>query len=153
MSECSCHINPPCNYCLEKYECEICHEFKHPDDDGQNGFGDLVVCDECFFDDKNTITPSGAQHGGTEMPEQTMEMAKVSAPVQKPSIGRTVHYAPPQECVGPKSLCLYPAIISQVNEDGTVELATFGPNSLYFQHKVAFAEALAPGFWSWPPRV
>jgi hypothetical protein len=28
--ECSCHINPPCSYCLEKYECARCKEVIHP---------------------------------------------------------------------------------------------------------------------------
>lgn len=80
--------------------------------------------------------------------------------MQKPTIGRMVHYVPPQECVGPESLCLYPAIITMLNpskpEEGdpglTVELVTFGPNSVYFQHKVQFAEEYTPGHWSWPPR-
>jgi hypothetical protein len=84
---------------------------------------------------------------------------------QQPSIGRTVHYAPPQDCVGPASLTMYPAIITQINqdpvkEDGkpdwietTVELTTFGPNSLYFQHKVKYSPELKPGCWTWPPRV
>jgi hypothetical protein len=85
---------------------------------------------------------------------------------QKPTVGRMVHFAPPQACVGPESLTLYPAIITQVNppvkgvpgDDGsdrpeTVELVTFGPNSVYFQHKVQFAEILKPGTWSWPPRA
>lgn len=85
----------------------------------------------------------------------------------KPSIGRTVHFAPPQECVGPASLCLYPAIITQVNKVSvgvpgddihtnqveTVELATFGPNSLYFQHKVPFSSEPKPGHWFWPARA
>lgn len=77
-----------------------------------------------------------------------------------------VHFAPPQECVGSESLCLYPAVITQVNreikgvpgDDGTdmaetVELATFGPNSLYFQHKVKFSSEPKPGHWFWPARV
>ncbi len=72
---------------------------------------------------------------------------------QKPSVGRAVHFVPPQECVGPKSLTLYAATITQVNEDGTCELATLGPNSLYFQHGVKFAEEYTPGCWSWPPRI
>lgn len=87
-------------------------------------------------------------------------------PDQKPSVGRMVHFAPPQDCVGPQSLCLYPAIITQVNaavkgvhgDNGsdraeTVELATFGPNSLYFQHKVPFSPEPKPGYWFWPARV
>lgn len=80
---------------------------------------------------------------------------------QKPTVGRMVHFAPPQECVGPASLTLYPAIITQVNESKvsegapphqTVELATFGPNSLYFQHGVEFSAEPKPGHWFWPKR-
>ena len=29
---CSCHINPPCSYCMEKEECSNCGELGHPDD-------------------------------------------------------------------------------------------------------------------------
>lgn len=81
---------------------------------------------------------------------------------QKPSVGRIVHFAPPQECVGPASLTLYPAIITQVNPafegpDGsypeTIELTTFGPNSLYYQHKIPFSAEPQPGHWFWPARV
>lgn len=84
-------------------------------------------------------------------------------PEQKPSVGRIVHFAPPQECVGPASLTLYPAIITQVNPGPppgsqsdlgeTVELTTFGPNSVYFQHRVPFATEPKPGHWFWPARV
>ena len=82
----------------------------------------------------------------------------------KPSLGRIVHFAPPQECVGPASPTTYPAIITQVNpgapragdyggSDETVELATFGPNSLYFQHAIPFSETAMPGHWTWPPKI
>lgn len=43
MSECSCHINPPCSYCTELKECNICAQIFHPDD--ADGFID--VCGEC----------------------------------------------------------------------------------------------------------
>lgn len=81
-----------------------------------------------------------------------------------PTIGRTVHYTPPQECVGPESLTKYPAIITQVNtvpeqkegegtdEIDTVELVTFGPNSVYFQHKVPYSTEPKSGHWNWPAR-
>lgn len=85
---------------------------------------------------------------------------------QKASVGRTVHFAPPQDCVGPASLCLYPAIITQVNREvkgvpgdsgsdkpETVELVTFGPNSVYFQHAVPFSSEPKAGHWFWPARV
>ncbi|MCO1599854.1 hypothetical protein [Desulfosporosinus nitroreducens] len=31
-NECTCHINPPCSYCLEKLECRGCGDLVHPDD-------------------------------------------------------------------------------------------------------------------------
>lgn len=67
---------------------------------------------------------------------------------QKPSIGRIVHF---HEEGGP-----YAAIITAVNDDGTVELATMGRNSLYFQHGVSEgAPEVQPtkGCWTWPPKV
>lgn len=81
-----------------------------------------------------------------------------------PTPGRIVHFVPPQECTAEKTLAFYPAIITQVNQDGSCELATFGPNSLYFQHNIqispavdgqaAYAEGTvpAPGCFNWPPR-
>jgi hypothetical protein len=66
-----------------------------------------------------------------------------------PTPGRIVHF---HEEGGP-----YPAIVTAENPDGTVELATFGRNSLYFQHGVREAPSdvyPAPkGTWSWPPRT
>lgn len=66
----------------------------------------------------------------------------------RPSVGRMVHF---HEDGGP-----YPAIITALNDNGTVELATFGRNSLYFQHNVSAGgpDAATPskGCWTWPPR-
>ena len=66
----------------------------------------------------------------------------------KPTIGRIVHYQSYNE--GGK--CAYASIITQINPDGTVELTTFGPNSLYYQHNVAYSEAPKEKHWNWPPR-
>lgn len=80
--------------------------------------------------------------------------------MQQPTVGRTVHFVPLMECTGTTTLPHYAAIITQVNaatdygrNPETVELATFGPNSLYFQHNIPFSEGYKPGHWSWPPRV
>lgn len=68
---------------------------------------------------------------------------------QQPSVGRIVHF---HEEGGP-----YAAIIAAVNPDGTLELATLGRNSLYFQHNVPAGGPAASvpmkGCWTWPPRV
>jgi hypothetical protein len=55
---CSCHISPPCNYCMEKYECCRCGEFKHPSDSSpyQAGTDERLLCTECF-------------EGGTDEPD------------------------------------------------------------------------------------
>lgn len=68
--------------------------------------------------------------------------------MQKPTVGRTVHYQSYNE----RGKCAYAAIITQVNDDGTVELVTFGPNSVYFQHAVPYSEEPKESHWSWPPR-
>jgi len=74
----------------------------------------------------------------------------------KPTIGRTVHFRGANRDGSAGDV--YAAIITAVHENGTVDLVTFGPNSVYFQHNVPqddhpqSAEPLA-GCWSWPPRV
>lgn len=64
-----------------------------------------------------------------------------------PSIGRIVHF---HEEGGP-----YAAFVTAVNEDGSIDLATLGRNSLYFQHGIHEAPSFPPvkGSWTWPPRV
>ncbi len=69
----------------------------------------------------------------------------------KPSIGRIVHYYTLQDAT-PRA-----AIISAVYEDGTVGLWTFPDpalcNGIGSAVAVPYAEAYAPGCWSWPPKV
>lgn len=72
---------------------------------------------------------------------------------QKVTVGRIVHFIPPTKNVGPDSIKLVAAIVSGVNSDGTCDLATFGPTSLYFQQAIPFSEEYKPGHFSWPPKV
>ena len=55
---CSCHINPPCSYCMEKVECVGgCGEMIHPDEafyeqtTADDEYGPF--CKECFNKFKN----------------------------------------------------------------------------------------------------
>lgn len=45
----------------------------------------------------------------------------------------------------------YAALVAAVNPDGSLELATFGKNSLYFQHGVKEVAVTSEqkGRWSW----
>jgi hypothetical protein len=67
--------------------------------------------------------------------------------VLKKLIGETVLYTPPQDCRGKTTLDFYPAVITQINPDGTAELTTMGPNSIYFQHNVEYSEHQRPNTW------
>lgn len=78
------------------------------------------------------------------------------APQTDRRIGMDVFFTPPQACKQDGTLDYYPAKITKVNprsaEFGnveTVELVTFGPNSIYFQHNVPHHHELKPGHWSW----
>lgn len=64
---------------------------------------------------------------------------------QSPTVGRIVHFA---EDNGP-----YAALVTYVNADGSINLATFGSKSLYFQHNVLFDADGMKGTWRWPPRA
>ena len=64
---------------------------------------------------------------------------------QDPSPGRMVRFVPPQACTAESTLAFYPAIITQVNADGSCELCTFGPNSIYFQHGIHQSEGAEQG--------
>lgn len=77
-----------------------------------------------------------------------VEPQKLPIGVQAPSTCRMVHFTAGDGNVGP-----YAAIITAVNADGTVELATFGRNSLYFQHGVPYDGDGRANTWRWPPRV
>lgn len=44
---CSCHVNPPCGYCEQMYECDECGEIRHPEQHGINLIRGLLICDNC----------------------------------------------------------------------------------------------------------
>jgi hypothetical protein len=73
-----------------------------------------------------------------------------------PTVGRMVHFFPKNEERHPGGVVFYAAIVAQVNSDLTLDLATFGPNSLYFQHNVPkFGQKIPQtadhpeGAWAW----
>lgn len=77
----------------------------------------------------------------------------------KPSVGRIVHYVshgtPPRDD-GSQAYTSEnrAAIVTQVNEDGTVGLAVLNPTGLFFHESVmADFEENHPGTWHWPARV
>ncbi len=45
---CSCHINPPCPYCLQSYVCEKCNRDLNTEDVAISKYCAAIVCEECF---------------------------------------------------------------------------------------------------------
>lgn len=70
-------------------------------------------------------------------------------------VGMNVVFFPPQACVTPQSMERYAALITQIHPEveaeeklETVDLVTFGPQSMYFQKGVPFSMEPKPGHWS-----
>lgn len=78
---------------------------------------------------------------------------------QKPSVGRIVHYHTPGHGSYQVSPPLRPAIITAVNDDGTVALHVFFGDGERHEGihdagrlTVPYSEEPKAGHWSWPPR-
>jgi hypothetical protein len=85
----------------------------------------------------------------TQKPEEDKKSIepKKSTKVQKPTIGRTVHFLTEEG----ETL---PAVVTQVHEDGTVNLRAFTNND--FSPPAILIKNVSEGNndrqWSWPPR-
>ncbi|GLW91788.1 hypothetical protein [Actinokineospora globicatena] len=79
----------------------------------------------------------------------------------KPSVGRIVHYVSHGTPPRPDGTQAYTAqcraaIVTQVNEDGTVGLCVLNPTGMFFYESVGQASGdsleLLGGTWHWPER-
>lgn len=50
-SGCSCHISPPCSYCVSHSECSLCEDFFLIDD--MTEFEDSLICEDCAIKAKS----------------------------------------------------------------------------------------------------
>ncbi len=66
----------------------------------------------------------------------------------KPSIGRIVIYHHPGSADGTHPARQSPAVIQQVNADGTVDLWVFGPHG--FHKNNGTVQGTGPCQWDWP---
>ena len=74
--------------------------------------------------------------------------------MQQPSIGRIVHYTNLGDKDGRYPSEAQAAIITGVNEDGTVALHIFYKTGQFDMPSVPFSEEpLTRGHWNWPPFV
>jgi hypothetical protein len=94
--------------------------------------------------------------------------APTAPDVPRPSVGRILHYSYKKADV-PESLAVAfegkvrPALVTGVNEDGTVNVQVFhdgsangpsgGPGGIMWVGSVAVGAAPAPGAAHWPPRT
>lgn len=72
---------------------------------------------------------------------------------QKPSVGRMVHYRSYGTPGGEYTPQPRAAVITQVNDDGTVGLFIMNPTGVFFPTSVPYSAEPKSGCWNWPPRV
>ncbi|QJD50406.1 hypothetical protein SEA_CHRIS_3 [Mycobacterium phage Chris] len=72
-----------------------------------------------------------------------------------PSVGRIVHFVPPNVEPADAAAEVRAAIVTDVlsASTGLVGLAVFMPYGIAVPPEVAHADTPTPGCWSWPPRV
>lgn len=75
-------------------------------------------------------------------------------PEQQPSIGRIVHYTSYGTPGGEYGKECRAAVVTQINEDGTLGLAVLNPTGMFFNPSImADYTATQGGTWHWPERV
>ena len=73
--------------------------------------------------------------------------------MSKPSVGRIVHYHSYGTPGGEFKPLPRAAIVTQVNDDGTIGLCAVNPTGLFFHERCPYSDSPKPGHWNWPPRV
>jgi hypothetical protein len=79
---------------------------------------------------------------------------------ETPSVGRIVHFVDREALVSAHERGVavqpWPAVITQVNDDGTLELTVFPPEATTHAttrpHSIPKGEPGEANRWSWPPR-
>lgn len=74
--------------------------------------------------------------------------------MDKPSVGRIVHYQSYGTPGGEYKSLPRAAVITEVHGDAShVSLCILNPTGLFFNDSVQYDETAKPGTWRWPPRV
>lgn len=68
-----------------------------------------------------------------------------------PYVGQTVHYQSYGTLNGEYLPEPRAAIVTEVEDDGTVGLAVLNPSGLFFQRRLPHAEEPTPGHWNYIP--
>ena len=71
----------------------------------------------------------------------------------QPTIGRIVHYTNLGDKDGKYPPETQAALITAVNEDGTVSLKIFYRTGIFDMASVPYAQEPQRGHWNWPPRT
>jgi len=73
--------------------------------------------------------------------------------MQKPSIGRIVHYKSYGTPGGEYTPECRAAVVTAVHSDTEIDLCALNPTGLFFNQNVVMDENAKGGSWHWPERV
>lgn len=73
--------------------------------------------------------------------------------MQKPTVGRIVHYTNLGDKDGRYPPEQQAAIVTRVKEEDQVSLHIFYPTGEFNMDSVPYSEQYERGHWSWPPKV
>lgn len=109
------------------------------------------------------VTPEVLEHYGEELLDQINQpgATPIIPPgmpdmhIQRPSVGRVVHYHSYGTPNGEYQPVARAAIITEVStnpNDIRVSLCVLNPEGMFFNQNVSYSVS-TPGCWSWPPRA
>lgn len=88
-----------------------------------------------------------------EVFDQSGKIERLSLSSPPPTVGRIVHYTNLGDKDGRYPPEQQAAMITGVNDDGSVSLKIFSKTGIFDMSAVPFSEEYARGHWSWPPRI
>jgi len=75
---CSCHSAPPCSFCTDTFECDMCGDRNYSRGDGEMNDTDLgFLCATCIEENKTFVSKTGAVYQGGNLIGKLIPKVKI----------------------------------------------------------------------------